>query len=92
MPSSSSAPAGGGEIGMGIQQAMQLALMKAQKENIEALAEKVGISDEGFMDFVAEQGIKNFDAITVSQAKKCIVELGKMIDEKAKQKPAKARV
>lgn len=33
---SANAPSGGGEIGMGIQQAMQVALLKAQKENIEA--------------------------------------------------------
>ncbi|AXH75326.1 MAG: DNA pilot protein [Microviridae sp.] len=30
------APSGGGEVGMGIQQTMQLALMKAQKDNIDA--------------------------------------------------------
>lgn len=36
MPSSSSAPAGGGEIGMGLSMAMQMAMMQAQIENTKA--------------------------------------------------------
>lgn len=43
MPTSSSAPAGGGEIGMGMQLGMQAALMKANIENIEANTEKTRV-------------------------------------------------
>lgn len=36
MPSSSAAPAGGGEIGMGMIQGMQMQMMQAQKDNVQA--------------------------------------------------------
>lgn len=40
MPSSSSAPAGGGEIGMGMQMAMQMAMLKATIDNTQADTEQ----------------------------------------------------
>lgn len=57
--SAGNAPSGGGEIGMGIQQAMQLQLLKAQKENIEADTDNKKAGAKNLTASAEGQGLEN---------------------------------